>query len=245
VVVGSPVICGLTDWFKGTGEGLTVYEVVPLVIYSPTAATVNLMGLNTPPGTFIHFSNMTVTATSTGIGDNLTIAGAVLTTASETDKYTLIVDAASPTAKADLDIPLILSGATILSAPAGQLLPSAITVPSNASSPRPSVVVYDPANSTSNPAVLQVSLRVLGLSANGSTESLPSWLDFGFAPANMTLTPYQPAVLSIHESNTLIIPALHLQEGPGQTYSVAVAESINGVTSTQFVAVTFTPPVTL
>lgn len=246
VVVGSPIACQFKDAYKGTVVGLTAYEVIPLKVYSQVATSVTFNALNSPPGTWIHLSIPTVAATAAGTGENLTIVGAVVALSPEKDNYSLVLNAASSIDRLNFSMPLVVNGAPlILHSSSDQLIPAAISVPSNDATPWPTVVVYDPQSLANDSSILNVNLRVLGLSVNGSVQNLPSWLNFGFSSASLTLTPNQPVILSIHESNRLNMTAVHLSPGKGQLYTVAVQVTVNGVTSIQFVTVTIYPPVTL
>ena len=102
-------------------------------------------------------------------------------------------------------------------------------------------IVYDPSTAGS-PSVLDANFAVLGLSVNGSIEGVPSWLSVSFSSANLTLSEYQPTYLSIHVSNTLDFPSL---AEPPLKCVLAVGETINGVESTQLIALAIYPPVRL
>jgi hypothetical protein len=242
ITIAAPLSCHVYDQYRGTGSSFVAYQIIPLKIYSTTPETVSLTALNAPPGTWMHFDQDVLTATSAGIPDNLTLIGAMVPFEPTARNYTLMVDASSGPQQLNATLPVIpVAGPTIIRSSGGSILPSKVIVPSNNSIPWDTTVVYDPSGTATPASVLGVTLKVLGISSSGSVQPLPNWLDINFPQQNLTLTAFKPAILSIHESNTLALST----SASSQTYSVAVSVAIDGVASEQFISVTITPPVQL
>jgi hypothetical protein len=155
----------------------------------------------------------------------------------------LVVQASSPTLTLNATVSVAYVGIPrfVLHSSSDQFLPSQLDEPAGQAFPDDVMMVYDPANPAREPATLSFSLVVLGLSVNGSLQTLPSWLSVGFANPNFTLRPYQPSFTSIHLSNSVSMNPL----SSPQRYVIAVAETVNGAESTQYITLTVTPPVQL
>ncbi|MDA4123384.1 MAG: hypothetical protein OK456_09420 [Thaumarchaeota archaeon] len=237
IVLGSPVSHSVTGvWGSGT-VSFVLYQVIPITVYAATPAVMNLTASSLLSSGWTHFANASVIASPTGGYTTLTIMGAVVAS----QGAALSVEASSPTLTLNSSLGIEPNGvgnsAIVLRTPSGQLLPSAMGCSDQCTATYELSMVYDPTNVTTDPAALNVSLDVLGILVNGSIQGLPSMLSVGFTNTTFTLAQYQPDFVTIFHETNIFSPTSY------NDYTLAVAEIVNGATSTQYIAMDFSPGV--
>ena len=224
------------EWGSAT-VSFVLYQVIPITVYAASPAAMNLTASSLLSSAWMHFANASVIASPTGGDTTLTIMGAVVAS----QGTALSVEGSSPTltfnSSLDIEFNGVGNGAIVLRTPSDQLLPSAMGCSDQCTATYELSMVYDPANLTTDPAALNVSLDVLGILVNGSIQSLPSMVSVGFTNTTFTLEQYQPVFVTIfHETNSFSPTSYN-------NYTLAVAETVNGATSTQYVTMDFSPGV--
>jgi hypothetical protein len=243
VVLGTPTSHFVTDTFGTVTDKWVLYQVIPVTVYGPTSTTFSLSTPNLPSQTWVHFGSSSVVTSATGTDTTITIMGAIASPGpGQSQDFTVQASDSAMTVNSTIQVATGSEGSPLMvlsGSPSEQLLPSTVDgLPSNASTPVSIPMVYDPSSPSTEPSTLAVSLDVLGIVVNGSVESVPSSMSFDFSNATFTLGQYQPAFISIHESNTVDLSVA----SPPQQYVVAIGETVNGVQSTQDVTMTIAPP---
>jgi hypothetical protein len=235
IVFGNPVSHPVTGKWGGATVSFVLYQVIPITVYAATPTPMNLTVSNPLSSTWAHLANASVIASPTGGNTTLTIMGAVV----ESQGAGLSVEASSPgltlNSTVDIESNGVGNSAIVLHAPSDQLLPSAMGGSDQGMATYELSMVYDPANVTTDPAALNVSLDVLGILVNGSIQSSPNMLSVGFTNTTFTLAPYQPTFVTIFHETESFSPTSY------NNYTLAVAETVNGATSTQYIAMDFSP----
>lgn len=249
VVVGSPVDHFQKDSYKGLEIDKDVYQTIPLTIYGPPGAVVKLGTAGILNNTWIHLGSSVVTTSPLGTRVDLTVAGATIPLLKPNTFPKLLITAnfSSPAqAAVNASVPLALESPApiVVNGPSDGLLPSSITVQAGLAEPWPTIDVYDPSDPSISSLTVS-SLQVLGLVNGSSIQSVPSWLSINFPSPNLVLSAYQPAYLSIHESNTLSLPPSTNSLAPSsmKKFTLAVQETINGTPLTQYVTLYVFPPI--
>jgi hypothetical protein len=220
-----------------------LYQVIPVTVYAATPTPMNLSVSSLLSSAWAHLTNASVIASPTGGNTTLTITGAVVD--SQGSGLTVEANSSTLTLNSSLGVEFngvgngVGNGAIVLRTPSDQLLPSAMGGSDQGMATYELEMVYDPANVTADPATLNVSLDVLGILVNGSIQSLPNVLSVGFTNTTFTLARYQPNFVSIFHETESFNPTSY------NNYTLVVAETVNGATSTQYIAMDFSPAASL
>lgn len=242
LVVGSPEWQFLSFNYSGVEVKFIPYETFPVTVYSAKPSDVSLDSSAAPPGVWIHYASDSVQAGPQGTITQLVVAGAVKPFAGPGDFNITLATSASPTNTTTLPLAEIGIPVTVISDQVSNLVPSSIEVPANASEPYVFGIAYGPSQSSSQ--AYTVNLQILGVSVDGSVQPLPAWLKLSFSSDSISLNPDLPTYLALDEANSASLPLA--QTGGVQqtiTMTLAIAETIGGISHTQLSTLTILPEV--
>ncbi|MDE1763320.1 MAG: hypothetical protein KGH88_03635 [Thaumarchaeota archaeon] len=240
-VIGPPNLhpfrfCSKEPMINGIGGGANCmgfvgYEDFPVMVYSDVAKTVNLGAANLPNGTWVKFLPQQVVATPNGTPSKLVMAGA----GEPFEINVLSVKVGriyANTTQGSSVTYLPLDGGEKVDALDGKgpIEFGSVGVNINHTTPSSFGMVYD-----STAGSLPVSFTVLGVSQNGTTTPMPSWLSVNLVPSSFTLNYSQPFYMKV-ETSTMAPPS-------GVHDTVLVGEQISGKNYTGHIEVSIPPAV--
>lgn len=248
ITVSAPTLHTFSFNYSGTSVRFIGYEEFPLTVASTSVETASVRAEGVPMGVFAFLKSDQVQASASGSADELYVIGAVRPLSGSGD-FDLILTSQMAGMSYQTSLPLAQIGiqeSLVLNA-SSNLLPSSIEVSAGAAGPYVFGMVYSPsatANSGTQTAQ-EAEFSILGVYANDSVTTLPSWLSVSLSSHSCSLTPYIPCYVALDEDNSASLPPYVSGEASLQTQNLtlAVSESVNGVSHNQLVTLMILPSI--